>query len=62
MPRRKAMRVFDKRTGAMECRVCGSTHQPRIKNGRFARGSWQCIRGCEIIPVFSKKIKLVGRA
>jgi hypothetical protein len=45
------MKLIDPYTGEMECKVCGSTHFANIKprsGGRFYRGSWQCVYGCEL--------------
>ncbi len=45
MATRKVMRLVDKHTGLMECKVCGDWHVANIKpltNGRhYYRGSWQ---------------------
>jgi hypothetical protein len=45
----KVMRLIDKSTGEMECRVCGSRHFANLRpGGFFYRGSWQCIYGCRL--------------
>jgi hypothetical protein len=49
MATKKVMKPIDPRTGLMECTVCGSRHNARIKpdSGRYYRGSWQCANGCK---------------
>jgi hypothetical protein len=43
------MKVVDRRTGEMECQVCGQRHFAIIKEGGlFKRGSWKCINGCKL--------------
>ena len=45
------MKLIDKNSGLMECRVCGKRHYANIRplsNGKYYRGSWQCINGCKI--------------
>lgn len=46
----KVMKLVDKHTGHMECRVCGSMHAARTKpgTGNFYRGAWQCHNGCKL--------------
>jgi hypothetical protein len=41
------MELLNPYSGQMRCRICGSEHWASIKpnsNGRYYRGSWQCIR------------------
>lgn len=47
----KAMQLIDPSSGLMECRYCGSTHFASLRNGRYRRGSWQCLNGCRA-PTF----------
>lgn len=45
------MKLIDKSTGMMECRVCGSRHMAMVKplsDGNFFRGAWQCQYGCKL--------------
>jgi hypothetical protein len=52
----KVMKLLDKNTGLMECKVCGVRHTANIKpdsNGKYYRGSWQWQNGCKL----PKKIK-----
>ena len=44
----KVMRLLDADIGLMECRVCGSRHKAQIRNGKLAKGSWQCRKGCKL--------------
>jgi hypothetical protein len=47
----KVMRLLDRHTGLMECRVCGKRHWANIRpqsGGHYYRGSWQCQNGCEL--------------
>lgn len=47
----KVMKLIDKYSGLMECRICGSLHIASIEagtNGNFYRGSWQCVHGCKL--------------
>lgn len=40
---RRPMKLVDRYTGRMECRVCGSEHWGMLKHGGgFCRGAWQC--------------------
>lgn len=51
MGTKPAMKLKDPYTGLMECRVCGAYHHASIKprsNGRYYRGSWQCVHGCKV--------------
>jgi hypothetical protein len=46
----KPMKLIDPMTGHMQCKVCGSEHYASIRprsNGRYQRGSWQCVNGCK---------------
>jgi len=47
---KKVMKLIDKSTGLMECRVCGALHNANTSpdTGRFYRGSWQCHNGCQL--------------
>lgn len=48
---KKVMKLIDPYTGRMRCKVCGSEHLASIKpnsNGRYYRGSWQCVNKCKI--------------
>ena len=49
---KKVMKLLDKRTGLMECKVCGTEHYANLhvyENGTFyKRGSWQCPQGCSL--------------
>lgn len=48
---RGPMKLVNKYTNEMECRVCGSIHFASIKpqsGGKFYRGSWQCRYGCTL--------------
>ncbi len=45
MPR-GTMKLIDRTTGLMECRVCGTRHRGTIRpdsGGQMRRGSWQCL-------------------
>jgi len=45
----KVMKLVCEQTGMMECKVCGSLHQARMRpGGNFYRGSWQCRYGCQL--------------
>jgi hypothetical protein len=45
----KTNKLVDSCTGEMECKVCGYAQIARkIAGGRFARGSWQCEKDCEL--------------
>lgn len=46
----KVMRLVNPSTGLMECRVCGQRHFAQVKNGKYRRGSWQCVNRCERKP------------
>lgn len=49
---KKVMKIIDKRTCLMECRVCGQIASPTIHSGgRLHRGSWQCPNGCKFEEV-----------
>jgi hypothetical protein len=51
---RRVMRLLDPFTGLMECKVCGTRHAALPgpgKTGRYARGSWQCVNGCQLTPL-----------
>ena len=50
MRKGKVMRLVDERSGAMECKVCGSFHVAMIngETGFYYRGSWQCQNGCSL--------------
>jgi excisionase family DNA binding protein len=46
---KKVMRMLDRSTGLMECRVCGARHFANCgEGGRLLRGSWQCQHGCTL--------------
>ncbi|MFT3916570.1 MAG: hypothetical protein QM704_21570 [Anaeromyxobacteraceae bacterium] len=48
---KKVMKLMDDQTNRMECKVCGSVHYPMIRprsGGRFVRGAWQCVNGCNL--------------
>jgi hypothetical protein len=45
------MKLMEPRTGEMQCKVCGHTHFALVQgnsDGRFKRGSWQCIHKCQL--------------
>ena len=47
---KRVMRLLDRDTGLMECRICGARHCASVKpmsNGRFYRGAWRCQNGCQ---------------
>jgi hypothetical protein len=47
----KVMKLLDRPTGKMECRVCAAIHFANIKprsRGQFYRGSWQCANRCKL--------------
>lgn len=44
----KVMRLLDADIGLMECVSCGSRRKAQIRNGKFAKGSWQCRQGCKL--------------
>jgi hypothetical protein len=49
----KVMKLLDRGTELMVCRVCGAWHCANIKpnsNGNFYRGSWQCVNGFNLEP------------
>lgn len=49
----KIMKLLDPETGLMECKVCGARHAAVIRpgsNGKYYRGSWQCVNGCRLPP------------
>ena len=48
---KKVMKLISPYTGEMECKVCGVVHFASIKprsNGKYYRGSWQCINKCKL--------------
>jgi hypothetical protein len=48
---KKVMKLLDRYTGRMECKVCGREHYANIRprsGGRYYRGSWQCLNGCKL--------------
>ena len=45
---KKVMRLIDKSTGLMECKVCGDTHFANLRGGKYIRGSWQCKHACRL--------------
>jgi hypothetical protein len=48
---KKVMRLVDRHTGLMECRVCGSRHVAMLRTGgKYRRGNWQCRNGCKSPP------------
>ncbi len=50
---RPVMRLLDPFTGLMECKVCGTRHAALRRpgsGGKYVRGSWQCINGCQLTP------------
>ena len=47
----KVMKLIEPHTGRVECKVCGAEHWANVRpqsNGRFYRGSWQCVNGCKL--------------
>lgn len=48
---KKVMKLVNRATGEMECKVCGARHFANIQpnsNGNFYRGAWQCENGCKL--------------
>jgi len=48
---KKVMKLISPYNGKMECKVCGAVHFASIKprsNGKYYRGSWQCINKCKL--------------
>ena len=48
---KKVMKLVDKTTGLMECKVCGDYHAAMVKpdsNGAFYRSAWQCRHKCQL--------------
>jgi hypothetical protein len=42
----KPMKLIDRNSNLMECRVCGWMHVAFVKTGGgFRRGAWQCMNG-----------------
>ena len=53
----KIMKLIDRSTGLMECKICGSRHVASVRpysNGCYYRGSWQCINGCKFDAIEKK--------
>ncbi len=45
----KVMKMVDRYTARMKCRVCGHEHFGQIKpGGGLRRGGWQCMNGCKL--------------
>lgn len=52
---KKVMRLLDRSTGLMKCKICGKrifanlqSHAERVDNKtRYRQGSWQCPNGCK---------------
>jgi hypothetical protein len=48
---KKIMKLVNKHTNEMQCKVCGAIHWALIEpcsGGKFYRGSWQCQNGCKL--------------
>jgi hypothetical protein len=45
MGTKKVMKLINKYTGEMECKICGQAHFANIKPQ--SGGSWQCVHGCK---------------
>jgi len=46
---KKVMRLLNRSTGLMECKVCGKCHFAMLQSGgRYVRGSWQCQNHCRL--------------
>jgi len=46
----KVMKLVDRCTGRMECKVCDNYHYAQIRpssGGKLYRGNWQCRFGCK---------------
>ncbi len=49
---RRVMCLLDPFTGLMECKVCGTRHAALMRpgsDGKYYRGSWQCLNGCQLM-------------
>ena len=47
----KVMRLIDKFSGLMQCKICGAKHWAMSKpdsGGKYYRGVWQCLNGCKM--------------
>jgi len=54
---KKVMKLVCRHTGWMRCKVCESEHQAMIMSGgKFRRGSWQCVNGCQLEDLKEKPI------
>lgn len=47
MSSKKVMKLIDTRYSIFECQVCGRRKGGNIKDGKWSRGTWQCVNGCE---------------
>lgn len=46
---RVVMKLLDRSTGEMKCKVCGNIHYANRANpGKFVKKAWTCNNGCKL--------------